>query len=162
MLGRIIGVMFSAPIAMTTVGLAAEQAPSPVNLMAIAEAMLPGACPPGTPPVERKVVNRHQPQQIDTIKKVSCQAADIEMYVGATASDPTGLPIYLQVRKPSAGLPNHMNIGQPLLGLVSLQGKPDQRDDRSVTYLEEGGSVTFGINEGRITSIRWQWDWGVE
>ena len=83
----------------------------------------------------------------------------MEIYVGRTASDPTGLPMYLEIRKPSQALPSYMNIGEPVGALIRMFGKPHEQDDRSITYYtdESEDSVTFAITDGRITSIHWAW-----
>ena len=136
--------------------------PSPgdrASPMDVGNRMLRVGCP-GTPTViERKVANRHKPRVIDTIKTISCDGVEMGIYVGVLASDPNGLPIYLEVRKPNSGLPRYMSIGEPVRGLFDVLGKPSEQHARAMKYItsESGSSVTFGVHGDRIASVRWDW-----
>lgn len=132
---------------------------SPTDLMSLGDRMFRFGCPVATTVVEEKVTNRHEPSVTDIIKTISCDGIEMGIYVGVLASDPSGLPIYLEVRKPSARLPRYMNIGESMRGLVDVLGKPSEQNDHAITYYsgESEDSVTFSVHEGRITSVRWDW-----
>ena len=137
-------------------------APSPADphgLMAIGDRIFRGGCTSAVTVAERKIPNPHQPTVIDTIKTTSCDGIELSTYVGVLASNPTALPIYVEIRKPHEELSRYMNVGQPVRGLVDVLGKPSEQNDNSVTYRvgEADDSVTFSVREGRITSVRWDW-----
>lgn len=108
---------------------------------------------------EKKVSNLHEPSVTDTINVVSCDGLELSTYVSTRASDPTGLPIYLEIRKPNATLPEYMNIGESTQTLISALGVPFKQDDRSIQYVlsESEDTVLFKTRDGQITSIRWDW-----
>lgn len=136
-------------------------APSPTGLtelMELGDRMFRLGCPTAAAVVERKVTNRHEPSVTDTIKTISCDGLEMEIYVGVFVSDPNGLPIYLEVRRPDARLPRYMNIGESVRGLVAVLGKPSEQNDHAITYYtDETEAVTFSVQEDRITSVRWGW-----
>lgn len=131
----------------------------PHGLMLIGNRIFRMGCPWAAPFVEKKVPNRHEPNVIDTIKTTSCDGVELSTYVGILASRPTGLPIYLVVRKSHSELPDYMNVGRPVRGLLDVLGKPSEQNESSVTYRvgEADDSVTFSLGAGKITSIRWEW-----
>lgn len=131
----------------------------PHDLMAIGDRIFHLGCPATATVTERKVPNPHQPTVTDTIRTTSCDGIELSSYVGVLASNPTGLPIYVEVRKPHKELPRYMNVGEPLPGLIEVLGKPSEQTVDSVTYRvgEVDDSVTFSVREGQIRSARWDW-----
>ena len=131
----------------------------PHDLMAIGDRIFHLGCPSTATVSERKVPNPHQPTVIDTIKTTSCDGIELSTYVSVLASNPTGLSIYIEVRKPNKELPRYMNVGEPLPGLIEALGKPFQQTAGSVTYRvdEVDDSVTFSVRDGQIQSVRWDW-----
>lgn len=137
-------------------------APSPADphdLMAIGNRIFQVGCPSTATVDERKVSNPHQPTVIDTIKTTSCDGIELSTYIGVLASNPTGLPIYVEIRKPHNELPKYMNVGEPLHGLMNVLGKPSEQNGGTVTYRvgELDDAVTFSVREGQIASVRWDW-----
>lgn len=132
---------------------------SPEDLGDLGDRLFRSGCPSVTAIVEKKVTNQHDPSVTDTIKTISCDGLEMQIYIGVTASDPNGLPIYLEVLKPNATLPRYMNIGESRRGLVAVLGKPSKQKDHAITYYmgESYDSVTFSVYEGRIKSVRWDW-----
>lgn len=142
--------------------LGCAHAPSPMNpneLMPIGIRIFRTGCPSIAAVTERRIRNPHNPAVVDTIKTTSCDGIELSTYVGAQASNPAGLPIYLEIRKPHKELPEFMNVGEPLRVVLDVLGKPFKRSDRSVTYRigEVDDTVTFSVSEGLITSVRWDW-----
>jgi len=137
----------------------APSPPPPRDLMSIGNRIFRLGCPSTAEVADRKVRNPHQPTVIDTIKTISCDGIELSTYIGALASDPTGLPIYVEVRRPHKELPSYMNVGESLRGLLDVLGKPSEQNNSSVTYRvgEVDDSVKFSVRDGRITSVRWDW-----
>lgn len=132
---------------------------SPADLGSLGDQLFQLGCPSVTAVVETKVTNRHEPSVTDTIKTISCDGLEMQIYVATLAHDPSGLPIYIEVLKPHAMLPQYMNIGESERGLVAVLGKPSEQKDHAITYYlsESYDSVTFSVFAGRIKSVRWDW-----
>jgi len=127
-------------------------------LQAVAEPLLEDVCPNANVSVE-SVRNPHVPDLVDRIETKNCVGASVRTYISTAASDPTGLPMSLELSKPNPRLPHYMNIGQAVGPLVAKLGTPSSMTSNVVVYSapESEDSVTFNLANDRVVSIRWDW-----
>lgn len=114
----------------------------------------------GLPAEVEPVPNRHVPGQVDRLETRDCTAGSSTLYVGQTTSDPRGIAVTVEVRAAGAGLPSHLEIGQPVEKAVRVLGPPRSRTSGTVTYglgPRERDSVTIHYSAGSIASVQWEW-----
>lgn len=139
----------------------ASSAPKPeaLGLYEFGEALARSICP-GPPTRITHLANTHYPGQIDRIETRACPQGTSGIYIGELASDPTGLPMSVEVIAPAAGLPRHLEIGRPVGGAVRALGPPQSRTADTITYpLDPESDSTMSIRhqDGRISSVLWSW-----
>jgi hypothetical protein len=133
--------------------------PQAHGLFELGEALARSICP-GPPTRITDVANTHYPEYVDRIETRACPQGTSQIYIGELASDPTGLMMSVEVIAPSAGLPRHLEIGQPVASAVRALGSPMSRIQNAVTYPlspESDSTMTISHEGGRITSVLWGW-----
>lgn len=133
--------------------------PEGLGLHELGEALARSICP-GPPTRITHVANAHYPGQVDRIETRTCPRGASGIYVGELASDPTGLLMSVEVIAPSAGLPRHLEIGQPVGGAVRALGPPQSRTGDTITYpLDPESDSTMSIRhrDGRVSAVLWSW-----
>lgn len=115
---------------------------------------------PGPPTQVESVPNRHIPGQTDRLETRRCAAGNSTLYIGHTTSNPNGLAVAVEIVKTGAGLPSHLEIGQPMERALQILGAPQEQTPGSATYglsLESVDTITLRQSAGRITSVQWAW-----
>lgn len=107
----------------------------------------------------KKVPNQHTSNLMDQIKVVRCDGLVSEIYQSVAASDPDGLPVYLELTRPHTFLPDYFNVGAEVSRVVDTMGLPNEQRPDVVKYvnLEGTDSVLLTVSNGRVVSIRWDW-----
>ena len=134
--------------------------PTDLTLEALGARLARSVCP-GEPTRVEPVPNRHIPGQIDRLETRQCAAGSSTFYVGKTTSDPAGLALAVEVRAAGAGLPPHLEIGQPIGKALQVLGAPQDQTSESVTYglgVEGTSTVTIRQAAGKVASVQWAWD----
>lgn len=106
------------------------------------------------------VPNQHINGQMDRLARRRCPMGTSTFYRGVTTSNPAGLPLAVEVVAKGAGLPPHLEIGEPIGPAMRTLGTPQEQDSGSFTFsLSTEGSDTATIHHaaGLITSVRWAW-----
>lgn len=114
----------------------------------------------GPPTKVEPVPNQHVPGQTDHLETRQCFAGSSTFYVGETTSNPNGLAVAAEIRAPRSGLPQYMEIGQPVEKAVQVLGAPKDQTTTSITYglgLEGVDTFTIHHSAGRISSVQWAW-----
>jgi hypothetical protein len=141
------------------VGCASAPRPEALDLHGLGEALARSICP-GQPTRITHVANAHYPGQSDRIETRACPRGTSEIYIGELASNPAGLPMSVEVIAPSAVLPRHLEIGQPVAGAARVMGPPKARAEDTITYpmdSESDSTVSIRHQDGRISSVLWSW-----
>ena len=125
----------------------------------IADRVIADGCSGTEQVTKTPVANRHVPGLIDYIKTMQCGGLITEIYVSTAASDPSGLPIYLEITQRNNQIPSFLNIGASVRSLVHRLGQPTARESDNLQYqrLDGEDSVTFRLKNGNVSSIRWDW-----
>jgi hypothetical protein len=129
------------------------------SLQAAVEPLLASACATGAKVALESIPNPHVPNLVDRIETKTCVGTSVRTYISTAASDPSGMPMSLEVTEPSRQLPPYMDIGQSVRPLIAKLGTPSSMTGSNIVYSapESEDSVTFIVAGGHVVSIRWDW-----
>ena len=114
----------------------------------------------GPPKAVQRVKNPHMPRQLDRLETRECAAGSSTLYVASEAAEPKVLAVAVEVRAKSAGLPPHLQIGEPIADALRALGEPQSRSPESAVYslaFDSTDTVTLRATDGRISSLQWAW-----
>jgi hypothetical protein len=117
-------------------------------------------CTPPVAPVRKSVANTHQPDITDELITYNCPDRLIVVYLARYFKPAREMPMKVVLRGMHPALAPHYAIGASATQLRARLGVPLRETGSEIAYIfqdMDDKEVVFGIADGKIRSITWEW-----
>lgn len=121
-------------------------------------------CPNPISVESEHIKNRHDPNILDEIRKITCDDYVIEIYLANFIAPPKELPLTLTVNRKIQYISPSQYIGASVASVIKAYGNPLEKQENAIVY-SIGPKESFGDNQvaykiknGLIEEITWSWD----